>query len=150
MDQPQSFGDFDHGSHPATAGRNQVNLPFSYHYHRSKGTSLPTGDEEPYDMRETLFIRSPNQMEKHKLCLCFPYHYNYTYYNVYPKGRQAYRLLLQTTMEPLPHGLLVLSSSKPLTGRTGHYRLRDASVYWNHWRYSLHGNTPTTGQGLVP
>jgi len=88
-------------------------------------------------MRETLFIRSPNQMEKHKLCLCFPYHYNYTYYNVYPKGRQAYRLLLQTTMEPLPHGLLVLSSSKPLTGRTGH-RLRDASVYWNHWRHSLH------------
>ena len=88
-------------------------------------------------MRETLFIRSPNQMEKHKLCLCFPYHYNYTYYNVYPKGRQAYRLLLQTTMEPLPHGLLVLSSSKPLTGRTGH-RLRDASVYWNHWRYTLH------------
>ena len=35
-------------------------------------------------------------------------------------------------MEPLPHGLLVLSSSKPLTGRTGHNRLRDASVYWNY------------------
>ena len=32
---------------------------------------------------------------------------------------------------------LVLSSSKPLTGRTGYYRLRDASVYWNYWRYSL-------------
>ena len=35
-------------------------------------------------------------------------------------------------MEPLPHGLWSCSS-KPLTGRTGHYRLRDASVYWNHW-----------------
>ena len=32
---------------------------------------------------------------------------------------------------------LVLTSSKPLTGRTGYYRLRDASVYWNYWRYSL-------------
>ena len=31
---------------------------------------------------------------------------------------------------------LVLSSSKSLTGRTGH-RLRDASVYWNYWRYTL-------------
>ena len=48
----------------------------------------------------------------------------------------AYSLLLQTTMEPLPHGLWSCSS-KPLTGRTGHYRLRDASVYWNHWRYRL-------------
>ena len=48
----------------------------------------------------------------------------------------AYSLLLQTTMEPLPHGLWSCSS-KPLTGRTGHYRLRDASVYWNHWRYTL-------------
>ena len=64
--QPRSFGDFDHGSHPATAGRNQVNLPFSYHYHRSKGTSLPRRRRGTtiHDMRETLFVRSPNRMEE--------------------------------------------------------------------------------------
>ena len=54
-------------------------------------------------------------------------------------------------MEPLPHGLLVLSSSKPLTGRTGHNRLRDASVYWNYMETSLQPGIQesSTGQGLV-
>jgi len=61
---------------------------------------------------------------------------------------EAYSLLLQMTMEPLPHGLWSCSS-KPLTGRTGQVEGRFS--YWNHWSYSLYyyRNTPTTGQGLV-
>jgi len=88
--------------------------------------STPTGDEEPYDMRETL--RSLASWKKHKLCLSMSYYYTNT--KSTRKERQAYSLL-QTTMEPLPHGLWSCSS-KPLTGRTGYYRLRDASVYWNY------------------
>ena len=106
----------------------------------ARGPRFHAGDEVlPYTTceRHSSFARQ-TEWKKHKLCLCFPYHYNYTYYNVYPKGLQAYRLLLQTTMEPLPHGLLVLSSSKPLTGRTGH-KLKDASTTGTTWRhhYSL-------------
>jgi len=48
--------------------------------------------------------------------------------------RQAYSLLLQTTMEPLSHGLWSCSS-KPLTGRTG--QVEGRFNYWNHWRYTL-------------
>jgi len=62
------------------------------------------------------------------------------------KERQAYSLL-QTTMEPLPHGLWSCSS-KPLTGRTG--QVEGRFNYWNYWRYTLDTQeTPTTGQGLV-
>jgi len=90
-------------------------------------------------------LHSLANWKKHKLCLL-----SIHLQNVYPKGRRAYSLLLQTTMEPLPHGLLVLSSSKPLTGRTGLQAEGRFSFYWNHWRYSLNRNTPTTtGQGLV-
>ena len=99
----------------------QVNLPFSYYY-RSKGTSLPhqlaTGDEEPYDMRETLFVRSPDRMEEAQVV---PFHlllhHHPHLHRRNRKERQAYSLL-QTTMEPLPHGLWSCPS-KPLTGRTG-------------------------------
>jgi len=65
-----------------------------------------------------------SQTGKSTSCASFPY----TYYNVYPKGRQAYSLL-QTPMEPLPHGLWSCSS-KPLTGRTGQVEGRFS--YWNH------------------
>jgi len=85
------------------------------------------------------FVRSPNRMEEAHVV---PFHLLLPH--VYPKGRQAYYSLPRRQWnKPLPHGLLVLSSSKPLTGRTGHYRLRDASVYWNHWRYTL-------DSGLLP
>ena len=52
-------------------------------------------------------------------------------------------------MEPLPHGLLVLSSSKPLTGRTGlptegRFSLLELLEIQPYQR-----NTPTTGQGLI-
>ena len=47
-------------------------------------------------------------------------------------------------MEPLPHGLLVLSSSKPLTGGTGHY-------YRAEGRFSSTGTTGDTAfTGLSP
>jgi len=125
---------------PNTTAVHQVNLPFSY-YHRSKGTSLPTGDEEPYDMRETLFVRSPSQWKKHKLCLSI--------HRRNRKDRQAYSLLLQTTMESLPHGLWSCSS-KPLTGRTGH-QLKDASTTGTTGDTTASTGivSPTTGQGLV-
>jgi len=64
------------------------------------------------------------------------------------KDRQAYSLLLQTTMEPLPHGLWSCSS-KPLTGRTGH-QLKDASTTGTTGDTTAStGISPTTGQGLV-
>jgi len=140
LNQPQSFGDFAHGHYTAVV--HQVNLPFSYY--RSKGTtSLPRywrRGATVHDMRETL--RSLATWKKHKLCLLSIHRRN-------RKDRQAYSLLLQTTMEPLPHGLLVLSSSKPLTGRTGH-QLRDASAPGTTGDTAFTGLSPTiTGQGLV-
>ena len=65
-------------------------------------------------MRETLFVCSPNRMEEAQVV---PLLSTLTHLHVNPKGRQAYSLL-QTTMEPLPHGLWSCSS-EPLTGRTG-------------------------------
>ena len=73
-------------------------------------------------MRET--HRSlANRKRKHKLCLLLSIHRRNR------KDRQAYSLLLQTTMEPLPHGLWSCSS-KPLTGRTGQVEGR-----FNYWNY---------------
>ena len=136
LNQPQSFGDFAHGHYTAVV--HQVNLPFSY-YHRSKGTSLPTGDEEPYDMRETLFVRSPDRMEEAQVV---PFHlllhHHPHLHRRNRKERQAYSLL-QTTMEPLPHGHWSCSS-KPLTGRTGCAEGRFS--YWNYWRYNLNRTLP--------
>ena len=113
--QPQSFGDFAHGHYTAVV--HQVNLLLLLLQEQGDFllASTPTGDEEPYDMRETLrsFTRKP---ESTNCVFCLPH--SHTYMST-RKERQAYSLLLQTTMEPLPHGLLVLSSSKPLTGRTG-------------------------------
>ena len=90
---------------PATTVVHQVNLPFSYHYHqyRSKGTSLPhqleTRSPRTTSERSISFARKLEEEAQ-----LVPFAFPYTYYNVYPKGRQAYSLL-QTTMEPLPHGL---------------------------------------------
>jgi len=65
----------------------------------------------------------------------FPYYYTTTHRRN-RKDRQAYSLLLQTTMEPLSHGLLVLfqqaidrQDRTPAEGRFSS---------WNHWRHSLH------------
>ena len=62
---------------------------------------------------------------------------------------EAYSLLLQTTMDPLPHGLWSCSS-KPLTGRTGH-QLKDASTTGTTGDTTASTGivSPTTGQGLV-
>ena len=139
MDQPQSFGDFDHGSHPATAGRNQVNLPFSYY--RSKGTtSLPRWRRGTTVHQGERLVRSQaGRSTSCAFCLSILLHH------VNPKGRRAYSPFNRTTMEPLPHGLLVLSSSKPLTGRTGLQTEGRFSLLELHWRhhYSLvYRNTP--------
>ena len=79
-------------------------------------------------MRETIrsFARQ-TEWKKHKLCLLLSIllHLLPHLQVAAERNDKAYSLL-QTTMEPLPHGLWSCSS-KPLTGRTGH-ELRDASA----------------------
>ena len=110
---------------PATPAGNQVNLPFSYY--RSKGSIVlaSTLETRYRTLRENL--RSLANWKKHKLCCLLLSIHLLQLHVATERNDVAYSLLLQTTMEPLPHGLLVLSSSKPLTGRTGH-QLRDASA----------------------
>ena len=85
-------------------------------------------------MREThrSFART---LETHKLCLSISY-YNYIVITGRTDDKPTVSLCTDDNGTPATW-TLVLSSSKPLTGRTGYYRLRDASVYWNYWRYSL-------------
>ena len=139
--QPQSFGDFAHGHYTAVVHQVSLLLLLLQEQGDFLLASTPTGDEEPYDMRETLrsFTRKP---ESTNCVFCLPH--SHTYMST-RKERQAYSLLLQTTMEPLPHGLLVLSSSKQLTGRTGLQTEGRFSLLELHWRhhYSLvYRNTP--------
>jgi len=111
---------------------------------REGTTSLPRRRRGTTDARDS-FARQPKPTGEAQLV---PFHNLPNRRSLLWNDEAYYSLFSQTTMEPLPHGLWSCSS-KPLTGRTGH-RLRDASVYWNHWRYSLyHRNTPTTGQGLI-
>jgi len=78
-DQPQSFGDFGHGSQPTAV--HQVNLPFSYY--RSKGTpSLPRW-RRGTPLRETRSIA--NSLNRRSTSCAFPYHYN-ALHHVNPKG----------------------------------------------------------------
>ena len=120
--QPQSFGDFHHGIYTGY-NRLETKLTCSFSYYRSKGTSssLPRW-RRGTPLRETLFVRS--QTGKAQVVPLLSILLQLQLHRRNRKDRrQAYSLLLQTTMEPLPpHGLLVLSSSKPLTDRTGHYR----------------------------
>ena len=97
MDQPQSFGDFGHGSQPTAV--HQVNLPFSSY--RSKGTpSLPRwrrGIVPHARNPHRLLANSPTG--KSTPC-AFPHLHRCNR----KERRQAHSLLLQTTIEPLPHG----------------------------------------------
>jgi len=129
MDQPQSFGDFAHGHYTAVV--HQVNLPFSY-CNRSKGTllPLPRWKRGTVHQGERLVHSQPG---KSTSCASFPY----THTTSQPKGTTSLQSITDDNGTPATW-TLILSSSKSLTGRTGHYRLRDASVYWNHWRHSLH------------
>jgi len=94
------------------------------------------GDEET--VRHARGTSLTRKLEKHKLCLSTPPPTTTTT-SSQPEGPTT------TSLQPIhidDNGTpaiwtLVLSSSKSLTGRTGNYRLRDASVYWNHWRYTL-------------
>jgi len=65
QNQPQSFGDFGHGYYYSRRPYTQVNLPFSYYHHRSKGTtSLPP--ETRYSTtteRSTLCARKPEEAQ---------------------------------------------------------------------------------------
>ena len=92
---------------PATTAVHQVNLPFSY-YHRSKGTSLPQETRYRTPLRETL--RSLANWKKHKLCLLsIPLQLHLLQRLSERTTTSLQSLFVQrTTMEPLPHGLLVL------------------------------------------
>ena len=102
--QPQSFGDFGHGYY--SRPENQVNLlALLLTLPQEQGDCLAstTGDEEPMYIQDEFASsdrNSPNQLEKAHLV---PFHLPHL-----PrrnrKERHAYSLL-QTTMEPLPHGL---------------------------------------------
>jgi len=81
-----------------------------------------TGDEESPHARDPL-RRSLAKPNGRSTSCAFP-STNHIYMST-RKERQAYSLL-QTTMEPLPHGHWSCSS-KPLTRRTGH-KLKDAST----------------------
>ena len=99
--QPQSFGDFDHGYY--SRPENQVNLlALLLLEEQGNLASTPTGDEElPYDMQQTSSLRSLAKLEKHKLCLST----SPTTTTSQPKGTTSLQsLFVQTTMEPLPHG----------------------------------------------
>jgi len=117
--------------------------------------STPTGDEEPYDMRETL--RSLVANWKSTSCaFCFPYYYTHTY--IVATGRTddkpttvSIRTAVQTTtMEPLPHGQFGLDFQQAID--------RQDRILQTEGRFSLlelleiqpyQRNTPTTGQGLI-
>jgi len=132
---------------PATTAVHQVNLPFSYYHRRSKGTSLPQETRYRTPLRETL--RSLANWKKHKLCLLSIPLQLHLLQRLSERTTSLQSLFVQrTTMEPLPHGLLVLSSSKPLTGRTGQAEGRFS--YWKHHEPQPVPQEYSTGQGLVP
>jgi len=135
--QPQSFGDFGHGYYYSRRPYTKLTC-FPFSYYRSKGTtSLPRCWRRGATTRETSSqLANSLNRKKHKLCLSI------SYTTLQPKGTTSLQSLsVQTTMEPLPHGLLVLSSSKPLTGRTGH-QLRDASAPGTTGDTALTGTLP--------
>ena len=74
--QPQSFGDFAHGHYTAVV--HQVNLLLLLLLEQGDFllASTPTGDKEPYDMRETLrsFTRKP---ESTNCVFCLPHSHTY-------------------------------------------------------------------------
>jgi len=147
MDQPQSFGDFAHGTYTGNnRPENQVNLPFSYY--RSKGTSLPHQLETRSHTTCERFVHS--QTGRSTTC-AFPSTTpsTTTTTSLQPEGptTSLQSLFVQTTMEPLPHGLWSCSS-KPLTGRTG---LQTEGRFSLSELLEIHPSqdTPTTGQGLV-
>jgi len=105
--QPQSFGDFAHGVYsrlqPAV---HQVNLLLRLLLQEQGDIMIltSTGDEVPYTARDSSFAR---KLEEAQLVPPFhTYYYNYPHRRNRKDRRQAcYHSLLQTTMEPLPHGL---------------------------------------------
>jgi len=141
--QPQSFGDFDHGPETSHGRTPKLTCPSPTTTTGARG--LPrfhgVGDEEPpYDMRETL--RSLANWKKHKLCLSIHL------LQRLPERTTSLQSATDDNGTPATW-TLVLSSSKPLTGRTGH-ELRDASATGTTGDTTAStGISPTTGQGLV-
>jgi len=111
--QPQSSGDFAHGNY-YTPARNQVNLLLLLLQEQGDIILASTLETRYTTARNTL-----RSLANWRSTSCAFPSTNHIYMST-RKERQAYSLL-QTTMEPLSHGLWSCSS-KPLTDRTGHYR----------------------------
>ena len=125
-------------------------LPFSYHYHRSKGTTSLQLETRSHRTRDPSFTRKLEEAQ----VVPFPFHLLlHPHLHVATERNDvAYSLFLQTTNNGTPATWsLVLSSSKPLTGRTGH-QLRDASATGTTTlETSLQPGIQeySTGQGLI-
>ena len=132
-----------------TAGR-KTKLTCSFSYYRSKGTtSLPRRwRRDTVHRRE--FLRSlANWKKKHNLCLFLYTSYYHIYTTSQPKGTTSPQpILIDDNGTPATWTLVLFQQVIDRQDRTraeGRF-----SFYWNHWRYSLNRNTPTTtGQGLV-
>ena len=144
MNQPQSFGDFGHGYY-SQRPYTQVNLPFSY-YRSNKGTSssLPryrrrgiTTCERP----SSSFARQ-TKWKKHKLCLSI----HQPHLHVNPKGTTSLQSTTDDNGTPATWTLVLFQQAIDPQDRT---QVEGRFNYWNHWRYNLHRNPPTTGQGLI-
>ena len=103
MDQPQSFGDFDHGPETSHGRTPKLTCPSPTTGARGLPRFHGIGDEEPpYTARDPSFARKLEEAQ-----VVPPFHH----LHLQPHRRtllwndKAYSLLLQTTMEPLPHGL---------------------------------------------
>ena len=103
-------------------------------HNRRRGANVHT--------RRVRFVRSQLAKPNEKAHLV-PFHTPTSSQPEGPTTSLLQSLFVQTTMEPLPHGLWSCSS-KPLTGRTGHYRAEG--------RFSSTGTTGDTActTGILP
>ena len=123
--QTQSFGDFHHGtSRLLSRLETKLTYSFSYHHRREGTTSLPWYWRRGALVRQARdpFRSLANWKRKHNLCL-LPFLSTPTTTPTSPcrnrKERRSLQSILIDNNGTPATWTLVLSSSKPLTGRTG-------------------------------
>ena len=122
-------------------------LPFSYHYHRSKGTSLPRWRRGAVH-RERPIVRSQTGKAQVVPLLSILLHPHL--HHVAPERNDKPTVSLCTDDNGTPAiWTLILSSSKSSTGRTG--QVEGRFNYWNYMETSLQPGIQeySTGQGLI-
>ena len=144
--QPQSFGDFHHGTYTGY-NRLKTKLTCSFSYYRSKGTSssLPRW-RRGTPLRETLFVRSQTGEAQ-----VVPFHLLLQLHRHNRKDRrQAYSLsLYRRQWNPchMDFGLVfqqAIDRQDRILQTEGRFSLLELLEIQPYQR-----NTPTTGQGLV-